>query len=94
MTTYFMIGKYSNEAIKEISADRTGKSVRLIQEVGGEVRSMYALLGGCDVVIVVDFPDNATAMKASLGLNLLTGISFNTYPAVPVDDFDAIIASR
>ncbi len=93
MHTFIMIGKYSAEAIKEISADRTEKTLGLIREVGGKLHSMYAVLGGHDVVIIAEFPDNQTAMKVSLGLNMLTGIDFSTYPAVSVDDFDKLIGA-
>ena len=31
-------------------------------------------------------------MKASVALSKLTGISFTTSPAVPVEDFDKMIA--
>jgi len=79
---------------KSGSANRTEKAVGLIKELGGEVKSMYALLGEYDLMLKVELPDLDAAMKASLGLNLLTGISFRTYPAVPVDDFDRMIGER
>jgi len=91
MNTYFLFGKYSSESIKEISADRTEKAVSLIKELGGKVMGMYALLGGYDVVIIAQFATLQDAMKASLGLAILTGISFSTYPGVEVDDFDKMI---
>ncbi len=94
MTTFFMLGKYSSEAMKEISMDRTEKSVSLINELGGKVQSMHALLGGYDFALIVEFPKIDIAMKASLGLNLLTGISFTTFPAVSVDDFDKVIGKK
>ncbi len=93
MQTYFVIGKYNSEAIKDMSANRTEKSISLIKELGGEVRNMYALLGGFDFVMIVDLPSNDVAMKVSLGLSVLTGIAFTTYPAVSVDDFDKIIGN-
>ena len=94
MTTYFMLGKYSPEGMKEMSADRTKKVVRLIKEAGGEVISIYALLGGYDLVIIVKLSDTETAMKTSLRLTLLTNISFSTFPAVSVEEFDKIIISK
>ncbi|MCC6758367.1 MAG: GYD domain-containing protein [Candidatus Omnitrophica bacterium] len=92
MQTYVMIGKYSSEAVRDISSNRTDRSIHLIKELGGKVHSMYTLLGGYDVVVTVDFPDLKTAMKASLGLTILTGIGFSTYPAISVSDFDSMIA--
>jgi uncharacterized protein with GYD domain len=92
MATFFMFGKYSSEALKEMSAERTEKAVSLIKTFGGEVKSMYALLGEQDLVLIVDFPEIGQAMKASVGLTKMTGVSFTTSPAVAVEDFDMMIA--
>ncbi|HRZ39666.1 MAG TPA: GYD domain-containing protein [Candidatus Omnitrophota bacterium] len=89
--TYVFIGKYNTESIKEISSERTDRALSLINQLGGKLISMYALLGGYDCVLIADFPDNKIAMKASLGLTLLTGISFSTCPAVSMDDFDRML---
>lgn len=92
MITCFMFGKYTTEAIKEISADRTKKAVIVIEELGGKVTSMYALLGEQDLIFVVDFPDVNQAIKASVSLSNLLGIPFSTSPAVTVEEFDAMMA--
>lgn len=92
MPTFFMFGKYSSEAVKEISAERTRKVISLVERFGGKVNSMYALLGEYDLVFIVDFPGTQEAMKASVGLTKLTGISFSTSPAVTVEHFDKMIA--
>jgi len=91
MNTYLMMGKYSTEAIKDISADRTEKAIHVINQLGGKLHCMYALLGGYDFVMIVDFPKLQTAMKASMAMSMISGISFSSYPAVSVDDFDKMI---
>jgi uncharacterized protein with GYD domain len=90
MSTYLMFGKYSPDSIKEISAERTKKATKLIKDNGGSVKSGYALLGKTDLVMVVDFPSNKDAMKASVGLAKLLGISFTTAPAVTMEEFDKL----
>ncbi|MBN1621241.1 MAG: GYD domain-containing protein [Endomicrobiales bacterium] len=90
MATFFMYGKYSSEALKGISEDRTKKATGVIERCGGKVNSMYAMLGEHDLALVVDFPGIEEAMKASILLNKLSGISFSTVPAVTVDKFDQI----
>ena len=89
-----MLGKYSAESVKDISSDRTEKAIRLIKELGGEVSSMFGLLGKYDCCLIVDFGNNETAMRASLGLTILTGISFISYPAVAINDFDRMLSNR
>jgi uncharacterized protein with GYD domain len=92
MATFFMFGKYSSEALKELSAERTDKAVSLVKKFGGEVNSMYALLGEQDLVLIVDFPGLEQAMKASVALTKMTGVSFATSPALAVEDFDKMIS--
>ncbi len=92
MQTFVMFGKYSSEGAKGISAARTGKAVDLVKKCGGEVRSVYGLLGKSDLLLVADFPGVPEALRASVGLSKLTGLSLNTSPAVPVEEFDRIAA--
>ncbi len=90
MSTYFMFGKYSSEAIKGIAASRTEKSRSIISDLGGSIMSGYALLGNYDIALIVELPDIETAMKASLALNKLTGVAFSTVPAVSIETFDKL----
>ncbi len=92
MAKFFMYGKYSAEAIKGISAERTKKAVDLIAKAGGKVNSMYALLGKYDIVLIADFPTVAEVMKASIELNKLTNISFTSFPAISIEEFDKVTA--
>ena len=91
MSTYLMFGKYSMEAVKAISAERTRESMALIKENGGEFKGGYALLGDTDLVLIVDLPDTQHAMKTSAALSNLLGISFSTAPAVSVEEFDQLM---
>jgi len=92
MATFFMFGEYSSGAMKEMSTERTDRIIDLIRKFNGEISSMYALLGEQDLVFIVNFPGVEQAMKASVALSKLTGISFATSPAVTVEDFDKFIS--
>ena len=92
MPTFFLFGKYSQEAIREINPERTQKAVSIVENAGGKVNSMYAVLGRYDLIVIADFPGTNEALKASVGLNMVTGISFNTVPAVPAADFDKMVS--
>jgi uncharacterized protein with GYD domain len=91
MAIYFLFGKYSQEAMKGMSPQRTQEANRLIEKFGGKVKEIYGLLGEIDLVIIADFPGNSEAMKASIALSKLTNISFKTAPAVTVEEFDKMI---
>ena len=90
MATFFMLGNYSTDALKNMSAERTEKCIGVIREMGGEVDSIYALLGDIDLVIIANLPNNRAAMKASVALSKMTGIGFKTCPAVNVEEFDEL----
>lgn len=90
MATFFMFGKYSAEAIREISAARTDQAVQEIKKLGGEVSAMHALLGEYDLLFCVSLPDVETALQASVRLSRLTGIAFKSLPAVPIETFDRL----
>ena len=94
MTTFFMLGKYTAEAIKEISIQRTQQVISEIKKLGGEVTAMHALLGEYDLLFCITLPGVEDAIKASVALNRLTGISFTTCPAVTVDTFDQLMSQE
>jgi len=93
MPIFMMFGKYSSEAIKGISAERTDKAVEVIKKHGGKVISMYAMLGEHDLVLTLDLPDMEKALATSVALNKLTGISFTTSPVVEVENFDKLVGA-
>jgi len=93
MATFFLFGRYSPEALRGISAERTEKVVELIEGMGGRVEAIYALLGERDLVLIVDLPGLQEAFKASVALGKLTGISFSTSAALKVEDFDRLATS-
>jgi uncharacterized protein with GYD domain len=90
MTTFFLLGKYSAEALRSISAERTAEAAQVVRAYGGEVKSMHALLGPYDLVLIVDLPGIEQAVQASVKLARLTGIAFVTAPALPVTAFDQL----
>jgi uncharacterized protein with GYD domain len=92
MATFVMLGKYTPQALADLSSKRTKDALAMIKKHKGEVQSMYATLGQNDLVLILDFPGIKEAMKASVALSRLTGIGFTTSPAVTVDVFDKLIA--
>ena len=88
MAKFLMLGKYSTEALKGISAERTKAAVKTVEQAGGKLNSVYALLGGYDLAIVAEFPGNGEAIEA---LTKLTGVGFTTLPALAVEEFDRLV---
>ena len=92
MAIFMMFGKYTPEALRGISPERTEQVVEVIEANGGKVISMYAVMGEHDLVFTLDFPESENAFATSVALNRITGISFTTSPVVDVEMFDSLIA--
>jgi uncharacterized protein with GYD domain len=92
MPQYVMLGKYSAESLKRASPPRTRKTYQTVQRMAGKIKSIHALLGVYDLMIVVDFPTNEIAMEAVVTLSQELGIGFTTCPAIPVEQFDRMLA--
>ena len=91
MPIFLMFGKYSSEAVKHISSDRTEKARGVIEKNHGKIISMYAVMGEHDLVFTIDFPEANHAVATSVALHRLTGIHFTTSAVVDVEQFDRLM---
>lgn len=94
MTTFIMVGRYSIEAIKAISGERTAKAKTIVEQCGGKMLAFYATMGDSDLLAIVEFPGIGEAIKASVALNKALGISFSTVPALKVEEFDKLTVGK
>jgi uncharacterized protein with GYD domain len=92
MATFIMNGKYSVEAIKQISAERHQMVQELLNKFGGEMKDEFCMLGEKDLLFIVELPSAREAMKLSIALTKMTGIAFTTSAAVPVREFLELMA--
>lgn len=91
MGLYLMFGKYSPDSIQDISSERTDKAHELIKNNGGTIKAGYALLGRSDLLFIVEFQDTASAVKTSVDMGKMFGISFATTPAITIEEFDKLV---
>jgi uncharacterized protein with GYD domain len=91
MHTFFMFGRYSQDAAQKVSVERTREAHRAVEVLGGQIKAIYALMGEYDLVVIAEFPRMTEAMKASMSLKRLTGISFFTAAAMPIEEFDQLV---
>lgn len=92
MNTFFLFGNYTAKALDGIDAKRTKLAEEVIAGFGGKLRSVYALLGEHDLVMIVELPGVPEVVQASIALHKKTGIACTSAPAVPVADFDRLTA--
>ncbi len=91
MAKFLMLGKYTTNSVKKISAERTKKVESLVKKLGGKIDCMYALLGQYDLAIIVDIPDVNKMVQLSVETTKITDIGFTTLPAIPVEEFDKLV---
>lgn len=91
-TTYITMLKYTSEGVKGISAARTAEAKEAIKRAGGKFVAGYELLGIYDAMIIAEYPDERAAIKSTIELNKLIGVSSDTMIAIPIDEFDQDLA--
>ena len=94
MSTYFMFGKYSSSGFGNMSKERTERIIQIVENFGGKVEKIFALLGEYDLVFIAHFPNMQMAMQVSIAMSKYSGITFTTSPAVPVEMFDELISNE
>ena len=94
MTTFFMFGAYTRDSVKGIASKRTEKAEAIVEGYGGRLRSVYALLGLHDLVLIVELPGVQEAVQVSVDLTRETGTAFSSAPAIPVADFDRLLGEN
>jgi uncharacterized protein with GYD domain len=70
---------YSAEGVKGVMKEGASTRVafidQLVQGIGGKVESFYFAFGGVDVYVIVDLPDNATAIALATTVGSSSAIS-------------------
>ena len=94
MKTFIITGRYTTEAIKQISGKRTTKAAEIVRKCGGKIVAAYATMGGTDLLAIMEFPGVNEAIKASVALNKALGISFSTVPAIAIGEFDKLVGGK
>ena len=72
MARYMVQFSYSNESVSELvknPQDRTAVARALVERLGGKLEAFYYSFGDYDGVVIVEIPDNAGAMAASMALS-------------------------
>ena len=64
----------------------------IVEEEGGVLESVFAIMGPWDFVAIVKYPDNETAFRVLAKIWLLEVVKTETFPAEPVEVF--VKASR
>jgi uncharacterized protein with GYD domain len=94
MPVYVSLVKFTRDGImtmKDQGISRSDTVQQNVEQLGGKLIDAYYCLGQYDVVAILEFPDNKTAMKAAVKNASLGHIQITTLPAVPRDEWAKLL---
>lgn len=71
----------------EKTPEYLGKITKIVEEEGGIVETVFAVMGPYDFLAIVKYPDNETAFRVLAKIGLLEVVKTETFPAEPVETF-------
>ncbi|MFP8954304.1 GYD domain-containing protein [Natrialbaceae archaeon A-arb3/5] len=83
MPTYVTLWQYTQDGIENVreSPDRIDALEDQFDEMGGELREFYMLMGQYDTITISEFPDEETATQAILAIAEQGNVSSETFRA-------------
>ncbi len=95
MPTYIAFGDWTDQGARAIreSPRRLDAAKRQLEEMGGRFVAFWMTLGGHDLVLVYETPDDAVAARFMLVLNGLGAVRTRTLKAFPEAAYRQIVAS-
>jgi uncharacterized protein with GYD domain len=95
MTTYIALGDWTDQGARSVedSPRRLDSAKRELEEMGGRFVAFYMTMGGHDLVLVYEAPDDAVAARFTLMLGRLGAVRTKTLKAFPEAAYRQIIAS-
>jgi uncharacterized protein with GYD domain len=94
MPVYVSLVKFTRDGIvsmKDQGIKRSDMVKRNVEELGGKLLNAYYCLGQYDVVAILEFPNNKTALKAAVKNAAIGHIQITTMPAVTRDEWAGLL---
>ena len=94
MSTYIALMNYTDKGMANIqqSPGRLDKARALLREMDGDFRQVFLTMGGYDLIVIYDAPDDATSARFVLRLGMLGYVRTTTLKAFPEAAYREIIA--
>ena len=95
MTTYVLLANWTEQGIRDIkdSPQRLDSAKKMLQDMGGSVKSFFLTMGDYDIVAIYEAPDDAIAARFSIQLGQLGDVRTRTLKAFPEAAYREIVAS-
>jgi uncharacterized protein with GYD domain len=90
MPTYIMLANFTDQAIRGIreGPQRRAAALQRIQRLGGKEVSIYYTQGRYDLVVTLDFPDEAAAMAFLLEIGAQGNVRTETLRAFTPEEME------
>jgi uncharacterized protein with GYD domain len=95
MPTYVMLANWTDQGMQTIadSPKRVDAAKKIMEEMGGQFRSVYMMMGAYDLLMIYDAPDDAVAARFTLMLGKLGTVRTTSLKAFPEEAFRQIVNS-
>lgn len=95
MPTYIMLTNWTDQGIRQVkdSPDRLNAARQLCRQHGAEITGFYLTLGGYDLVVIIDAPNDEEFAKLALAIAKGGNVRTTTLKAFDEDQYRKIIAS-
>lgn len=95
MPKYLYQGSYTDDGLKGLMKDGGSKRVEVtrkaIESLGGKMETYYFALGGKDFFIILEAPDNVSAITGSLIANASGTVKVNITVLVSPEEVDQAV---
>ncbi|MEP6565874.1 MAG: GYD domain-containing protein [Mesorhizobium sp.] len=95
MTTYILLMNWTEQGARNVrdSPKRLDAAKKQLGDMGGSFKAFYLTMGECDMVAVVEAPDDAVLARFALMLATGGNIKTRTLKAFPEFAYREIVAS-
>ncbi len=96
MPKYLIQASYTPEGLKGLMKDKaSGRKAavsKAVEGIGGKLESFYYAFGADDAVLVLDLPDNVTAVALALSVAASGLVNIRTTPLLTIEETDKALA--
>jgi uncharacterized protein with GYD domain len=95
MTTYVLLASWTERGLRDIkdSPQRLDTAKKMLQDMGGSIKSFFMTMGEYDIVAIYEAPDDAVAARFVIQLGQLGDVRTHTLKAFPEAAYREIVAS-
>lgn len=98
MPKYLVEASYNAEGVKGLTADsgsnRRAAVAKAIESLGGKVENFYFAFGACDVVSIMELPDNGAAARFALKVAATGQATIKTTPLITPEELDRALDKK